>query len=124
MKKQILLLGLVLAFIYSCNTLSCYKRVDAIADWLSSEQNYNCSKPEKLKDTFHSLCWNNKEDVEQGNPEGLMGSVVCKLCLEYPISKLNGFFEEAGCKKQVINKTTRDVLINLCTSYLPFDAEK
>lgn len=124
MRKQAIFIGMVMLFLYSCNTLSCYKRVDVVADWLSSEQNLNCSKPEKLKATFHSLCWGNKEDVGQKNPEGLMGSVVCKLCLDYPISKLNGFFEEAGCKKQIISKTTKDVLINLCTSYLPFKAEE
>ena len=32
--------------------------------------------------------------------------------------------EEAGCKKKVVSKTTRDVLINLCSSYLPFEAKE
>jgi hypothetical protein len=124
MRNQAIFIGMVVLFLYSCNTISCYKRVDTLADWLSSAEKYDCSKPEKLKSTFHSLCWGNKEDVGQKNPEGLIGSTVCKLCLDYPISKLNGFFEEAGCKKKVVSKTTRDVLINLCSSYLPFEAKE
>ena len=122
--RNIFLVLLSIIFLVSCNTLACYKRVDSLVTWISAEDNYNCSNPDRLKDTFYSLCWQNNKKVDEVLPTGIIGTVVCNLCLDYPISKLNNFFEEAGCKKKVVNKATRDMLINLCSSYMPFENEK
>lgn len=118
--KNVLALMLV-SICLSCTSSNCLSRVQAISDWIAEPNHYDCKKPEKLVKAFSSVCKNTEEsDV----PKGFFGSLVCTLCLDIPLAKLNGIFEDAECSKLLVNKTAKETLINTCKILVPFSSKK
>ena len=115
--KKLLLLCLVPMFL-SCTSTNCLSRVKAISNWIAEPDHYDCKHPEKLVSSFASVCKNKANDM----PQGFLGSVVCTLCLDIPLAKLNGIFEDAECNKLLVNKTAKETLINTCKILVPFSS--
>lgn len=101
----------------SCKSPSCVEKVEALSSWIASPDHYDCKYPERLARSFAVVC-KDKND----NPEGFLGSLLCTVCLDIPLAKLNSIFENAECSKVLINKSAKEALISTCKMILPFSS--
>ena len=117
MKKLLIAFGILTISILSCKSPTCMSRVEALSYWIADASHYDCTHPERLISSFSKVC---RDSNESDNPAGFLGSVLCTVCLDIPLARLNGIFEDAGCSKVLINKSAKDTLISTCKMILPF----
>lgn len=117
MKKLLIAFGILTISILSCKSPTCMSRVEALSYWIADASHYDCTHPERLISSFSKVC-RDSEDSE--DPSGFLGTVLCTVCLDIPLAKLNSIFEDAGCSKMLVNKAAKDTLISACKMLIPF----
>ena len=117
MKKLLIAFGLITISVLSCKSPSCMSRVEALSYWIADASHYDCTHPERLISSFSKVCRDSKDSED---PSGFLGTVLCTVCLDIPLAKLNGIFEDAGCSKMLVNKAAKDTLISACKMLIPF----
>lgn len=119
--RKLLIAIAVTIFLVSCKSPDCMSRVEAISYWIANPSHYDCSKPEKLISSFSVVC---KDSKSSEDPSGFLGTVLCTVCLDIPLARLNSIFENAGCSKMLVNKAAKDTLISACKMIVPFSSAK
>lgn len=117
MKKLLIALLVTVFLLSSCKSPDCMSRVESLSYWIADSSHYDCSKPERLISSFSKVCRDSKDSED---PSGFLGTVLCTVCLDIPLAKLNGIFEDAGCSKMLVNKAAKDTLISACKMLIPF----
>lgn len=118
MKKLLIALEVaIISILFSCTSPTCMNRVEALSYWIADDSHYDCSHPERLISSFSAVCRNSSDSKD---PTGFLGTVLCTICLDIPLARLNGIFEKAGCSKMLINKNAKDTLISACKKIVPF----
>lgn len=120
MKKLLIALLLTLSLLSSCKSPDCMSRVEALSYWIADSSRYDCSKPERLIKSFSKVC---RDSEDSQDPSGFLGTMLCTVCLDIPLARLNIIFEDAGCSKMLVNKTAKDTLISTCKILLPFSSK-
>lgn len=118
MKKLLIVFGIILA-LFSCKSPTCLHRVEALSYWIADSSHYDCKYPERLISSFSVVC---RDSDSSEDPSGFLGTVLCTVCLDIPLAKLNSIFENAECSKVLINKGAKDALISACKMVLPFNS--
>lgn len=116
--KKLLIAFWIITSILSCKSPTCVERVEALSYWIADSSHYDCKQPERLISSFSVVC---RDSKDSDDPAGFLGTVLCTVCLDIPLSRLNSIFEDAECSKVLINKAAKDALISACKMVLPFN---